>query len=376
MTVTQTPHDMPLQNPRQIPPRVPMQLAAEVARTYAEWFACLAEPTRVRLLHSVAVAGRDLTVGELTERLGISQSTCSHHLRKLADLGFLRLQKERTTTLVSVNPSCCTGLPHAADAVMGMLVSRPCCPEDLPNDVTVRGLESRDWPAVRRIYAEGIASGHATFETEVPDRRTLEHGWLPEHRWVAEVGGQVAGWAAVKAASTRTVYAGVAETSIYVGDDYRGHGVGRSLIHRQVTAADDAGLWTLEAGIFPENRASIGLHQSASGPSVCGNALPSTTASGGTRCCSSAVVRSPRASAGTGPRSPLTRQAPCPVGAFDQRPGFQSRQCRQDLEHAEASGTRNLLGQDGTPTGQGIQSPSLCRRQGVPHRFTAAGERG
>jgi L-amino acid N-acyltransferase YncA/DNA-binding transcriptional ArsR family regulator len=241
----------------------PAQLASRDAATYAEWFACLAEPMRVRLLHAVAVAGRETTVGALTEQLGISQSTCSHHLRKLADVGFVRLRKEGTATLVSVNPTCCTGLPHAADAVMGMLGPRPCCPTDLPADVTVRAMDPADWADVRRIYAEGIATGNATFETEVPDRRILDRAWLPEHRWVAELDGQVVGWAAAAPVSARAVYDGVAETSIYVGHDYRGRGVGKALIHRQVMAADEAGLWTLETSIFPENRAGIALHQSA-----------------------------------------------------------------------------------------------------------------
>ena len=241
----------------------PVQLGSAEAATYAEWFACLAEPTRVRLLHAVAVAGRAVPVGELAEQLGISQSTCSHHVRKLADVGFVLLRKERTATLVSVNTNCCTGLPHAADAVMGMLAPRPCCPTDLPADVTVRALEPRDWAAVRRIYAEGIATGHATFETEVPDRRELDRTWLPDHRWVAELDGQVVGWTALRATSTRPVYSGVAESSIYVGAGQRGRGVGTALIHRQVCAADEAALWTLQISIFPENRASIALHHSA-----------------------------------------------------------------------------------------------------------------
>jgi L-amino acid N-acyltransferase YncA/DNA-binding transcriptional ArsR family regulator len=249
--------------PTVVPPDRSAPLSPQEAATYAEWFACLAEPTRVRLLHAVAVAGQAITVGELAEQAGISQSTCSHHLRKLADVGFVRLRKEGTATLVTVNPTCCTGLPHAADVVMGVLGPRPCCPEDLPADVTVRALEPGDWSAVRRIYAEGIATGHATFETEVPDRSTLDHGWLPDHRWVAEVDGAVAGWAAARPVSTRPVYAGVAETSIYVGDGFRGRGVGKALIHRQVTAADTRGLWTLQTAIFPENRASIALHRSA-----------------------------------------------------------------------------------------------------------------
>ena len=246
-----------------LPTTAPAQLSPGDAATYAEWFACLADPTRVRLLHAVAVAGRAVPVGELAEQVGISQSTCSHHIRKLADVGFVVLRKEKTATLVTVNAACCTGLPHAADAVMGMLGPRPCCPGDLPADVTVRALEPGDWADVRRIYAEGIATGNATFETDVPDRRSLDHAWLPDHRWVAELDGQVVGWAAARAVSTRPVYAGVAETSLYVGDGHRGRGVGKTLIHRQVTAADTAGLWTLQTAIFPENRASIALHQSA-----------------------------------------------------------------------------------------------------------------
>jgi L-amino acid N-acyltransferase YncA/DNA-binding transcriptional ArsR family regulator len=246
-----------------LPTTAPAQLSPGDAATYAEWFACLADPTRVRLLHAVAVAGRAVPVGELAEQVGISQSTCSHHIRKLADVGFVVLRKEKTATLVTVNAACCTGLPHAADAVMGMLGPRPCCPEDLPADVAVRALEPGDWADVRRIYAEGIATGNATFETDVPDRRALDHSWLPDHRWVAEIDGQVVGWAAARAVSTRPVYAGVAETSLYVGDGHRGRGVGKALIHRQVTAADTAGLWTLQTAIFPENRASIALHQSA-----------------------------------------------------------------------------------------------------------------
>jgi len=116
---------------------------------------------------------------------------------------------------------------------------------------------------VRRIYGEGIATGHATFETEVPDRRELDRRWLPGHRWVAELDGAVVGWTALGPASTRPVYAGVAESSVYVADGARGRGVGTALIHKQVTAADDAGLWTLQTAIFPENRASIALHHSA-----------------------------------------------------------------------------------------------------------------
>jgi L-amino acid N-acyltransferase YncA/DNA-binding transcriptional ArsR family regulator len=238
-------------------------LPDQEAATYAEWFASLAEPTRVRLLHIVATTPGGITIGQLTELLGISQSTCSHHVRKLADVGFLKLHKEGTSTRVMVNPACCVGLPHAADAVMGLLAPRPCCPPDVPTEVTVRALEPSDWPAVRRIYAEGIATGLATFETTVPTRASLDAQWLPDHRWVAELDGEIVGWTALSPVSTRDCYTGVAESSIYVTEGHRGHGIGKALIRQQVIAADQAGLWTLQTAIFTENRASIALHHAA-----------------------------------------------------------------------------------------------------------------
>jgi L-amino acid N-acyltransferase YncA len=244
-------------------PEATHRLAPGDAATYASWFACLAEPTRVRLLHAVASAPGETSVGELTAELGISQANCSHHLRKLADIGFVHLRKEGTTTRVSINEACCVGLPSAADAVMGLLASQPCCPTDLPDDVSVRAMRKRDLPAVRRIYAEGIATGDATFETDVPPADELDATWLPDHRWVAELDGQVVGWAAATPVSTRACYAGVAETSVYVAASARGRGVGKALLWQQVTAADTAGLWTLQTAIFPENKPSLALHHSA-----------------------------------------------------------------------------------------------------------------
>jgi L-amino acid N-acyltransferase YncA/DNA-binding transcriptional ArsR family regulator len=230
------------------------------AETYAAWFACLAEPMRVRLLHAIATARGPVSVGELAETVEVRQPTVSHHLRKLADVGFVTLTKVGTSTRVAVNPTCCTGLPHAADAVMGVLNARPCCPTDLPADVTTRAMADADLDAVRQIYAQGIATGHATFETEVPGVEALKGGWTAGHRWVAEADGRVVGWAAASPVSGREVYSGVAETSVYVAEDARGRGVGKALLHRQVTEADAAGLWTLQTSIFPENRASLALH--------------------------------------------------------------------------------------------------------------------
>lgn len=239
-------------------------LEPDQAATYAEWFATLADPTRVRLLHTVATAPRgSIKVGDLATELGISQSTCSHHVRRLAEVGFVAVDKVGTASIVSVNPACCTGLPHAADVVMGSLGAVPCCPEDLPADVTTRAMTDADLPTVSAIYAEGIATRMATFETEVPDLDALTSKWLPGHRWVAVRDGQVVGWTGVSPVSERKVYAGVGETSVYVTEPARGQGVGKALLFRQVNEADANGLWTLQTSIFPENRASLALHHSA-----------------------------------------------------------------------------------------------------------------
>jgi L-amino acid N-acyltransferase YncA/DNA-binding transcriptional ArsR family regulator len=234
------------------------------AATYAEWFAVLADPTRVRLLHALSTsAAGAMKVGDLAAAVGISQSTCSHHVRKLGEVGFVKVDKVGASSVVSVNPACCTGLPHAADVVMGTLAARPCCPEDLPTDVTTRAMADADLDVVRAIYAEGIGTRLATFETEVPPADELLAKWLPGHRWVAELDGRVVGWTATSPVSGRDCYAGVGETSVYVTESARGRGVGKALLWRQVNEADASGLWTLQTSVFPENRASIALHHAA-----------------------------------------------------------------------------------------------------------------
>ena len=119
-----------------------------------------------------------------------------------------------------------------------------------------------DWPAVCAIYQEGIATGNATFETRVPEWETWDRGHRPDCRLVTRWHGRVAGWAALSPVSSRLVYAGVAEDSIYIAAAARGRGVGRVLLAALIEASEAAGIWTLQAGIFPENEASIALHLS------------------------------------------------------------------------------------------------------------------
>jgi len=127
--------------------------------------------------------------------------------------------------------------------------------------ISIRPLLPADWPAIRDIFAQGIATGQATFETEPPVWEDWDNSHRADCRLIAELNGIVAGWAALTPVSGRCVYAGVAEVSIYVAEAFRGRGVGRALLSALVEESEQAGIWTLQAGIFPENRASIALHE-------------------------------------------------------------------------------------------------------------------
>jgi phosphinothricin acetyltransferase len=128
-------------------------------------------------------------------------------------------------------------------------------------DITIRAMRADDWPAVCDIYEAGIVTGHATFETSAPTHQQWNDTHLADHRLVATVGGEVAGWAALSPVSDRCVYGGVAENSIYIHSDQRSRGVGRTLLVALIASSESAGIWTVQTGIFPENTASIALHQ-------------------------------------------------------------------------------------------------------------------
>ncbi len=120
-----------------------------------------------------------------------------------------------------------------------------------------------DWPAVREIYTDGIATGDATFETSAPEWSAWDAGHTRDHRFVAVAplsGGTVVGWVACSPVSERCVYAGVLELSVYVAAAARGRGVGSALLAALVASTEAAGVWTLQTGIFPENEASLALH--------------------------------------------------------------------------------------------------------------------
>jgi L-amino acid N-acyltransferase YncA len=125
--------------------------------------------------------------------------------------------------------------------------------------VEVRDLRPGDWPEVARIYAEGIATRNATFDTEVPSWPDWDAAHLAEHRLVAVQEGRVAGWIALAPVSERCCYEGVAEVSAYVGEEARGQGIGSALLQTLVEGSERAGIWTIQTGVFPENEASLAL---------------------------------------------------------------------------------------------------------------------
>jgi L-amino acid N-acyltransferase YncA len=127
-------------------------------------------------------------------------------------------------------------------------------------DFIINSMSPQDWGFVQAIYLEGIATGHATFETEAPDWERWDAGHLPQCRLVARNRDAVFGWAALSPISKRQVYAGVAEVSVYVAATARGLGVGGALMRALIEASEKHGVWTLQASIFPENHASLALH--------------------------------------------------------------------------------------------------------------------
>ena len=128
----------------------------------------------------------------------------------------------------------------------------------------IRDLRNADWPAVEEAYRHGIEDGEATFETSTPAWEAFDAGKVPSPRLVAEDDdGRVLGWAAASLVSTRAAYRGVIEHSVYLHRAARGRGMGRMLLTAFVEAADEAGYWTIQSSIFPENRASLALHEVA-----------------------------------------------------------------------------------------------------------------
>lgn len=125
----------------------------------------------------------------------------------------------------------------------------------------IRDMKASDWGQVSQIYQEGIATGFATFEKTLPEYSGWSQAHIETCRLVAEENGVIAGWAALSPVSSRCVYGGVAEVSVYVGKNARGKGIGKLLLDQLIIESEKAGFWTIQSGIFPENEGSIRLHE-------------------------------------------------------------------------------------------------------------------
>lgn len=127
-------------------------------------------------------------------------------------------------------------------------------------DITIDQMTEKSWTDVARIYESGIATRNATFQTEAPDWNSWDMAHRKDCRLIALIDNKIVGWAALSGVSSRPVYAGVAEVSVYVDQDYRGKGVGDQLMDSLIKESEINGVWTLQAGIFPENAGSLKLH--------------------------------------------------------------------------------------------------------------------
>jgi phosphinothricin acetyltransferase len=242
------------------------------AEDYAAWFRALADATRVKIVSLLAGHGRPMKVGEIVAAVQVGQSTVSQHLKILAAVRFVLAERRGTARYYRINDACVHLFPTAADLVGGIAAPVPELQEHdqlvlgafrEPAGFGIRPMSAADADRVLAVYQAGLDAGDASFETEAPSWETFDAAKLPGHRHVAIAvdTGEVLGWVAASAVSGRSAYAGVVEHSVYVAPTARGRGVGAALLQALIDSTEAAGIWTIQSGIFPENVASIRLHQ-------------------------------------------------------------------------------------------------------------------
>jgi L-amino acid N-acyltransferase YncA/DNA-binding transcriptional ArsR family regulator len=244
-------------------------VARAEAEDYAAWFRALADGTRVKIVSLLARHGRPMKVGEIVAAVQVGQSTVSQHLKVLAAVRFVLAERRGTARYYRINAACVGRFPTAAGLVGGLaaplpdLDILPLPPFVVPIGLAVRPMCPEDADQVLAVYQAGLDAGDASFETEAPSWADFDAAKLPGHRHVATADdtGELLGWAAAGPVTSRSAYAGVVEHSVYVAPGARGKGVGGALLRALITSTEAAGIWTLQSGIFPENTASLHLHE-------------------------------------------------------------------------------------------------------------------
>jgi len=257
------------------------ELAARAeAEDYAAWFRALADGTRVKIVSLLARHGRPMKVAEIVAAVQVGQSTVSQHLKVLAAVRFVLAERRGTARYYRINAACVNHFPTAADLVVGLAAPLPAIPDQEfpalapfsgpaeaagPIGLAIRPMHAADAGQVLAVYQAGLDAGDASFEAAAPSWAAFDAGRLPEHRHVATADdtGELLGWVAVSPVSSRSAYAGVVEHSVYVAPEARGRGVGGALLRALIGSTETAGIWTLQSGIFPENTASLRLHERA-----------------------------------------------------------------------------------------------------------------
>jgi L-amino acid N-acyltransferase YncA/DNA-binding transcriptional ArsR family regulator len=256
------------------------ELAAKAeAEDYAAWFRALADGTRVKIVSLLARHGRPMKVAEIVAAVQVGQSTVSQHLKVLAAVRFVLAERRGTARYYRINAACVNSFPTAAALVGGLAAPLPERPEqaflpplppfpgsaELPGPIglAIRPMLPFDAGQVLAAYQAGLDAGDASFETTAGSWAAFDAARMPEHRHVATADdtGELLGWVAASPVSSRTAYAGVVEHSVYVTPEARGRGVGAALLQALIDSTEAAGIWTIQSGIFPENTASLRLHE-------------------------------------------------------------------------------------------------------------------
>jgi L-amino acid N-acyltransferase YncA/DNA-binding transcriptional ArsR family regulator len=260
-------------------------LSRAAAQQYAGWFRVLADPARVQIVSVLAAAPGPLSVPQIVSVARLSPASVAQYLRVLvasrlvlaaqpgaaqpgaAQPGAAQPAAGRRYRL---SPAAVAAFPSAADVTAGRPappppVSPPAARPAVPAaPVTIRPMRATDAAQVLAVYQAGLDTGQASFETRAPSWTAFDAARLPDHRLVAtDDRGRLLGWVAVAAVSGRCVYAGVVEHSVYVDPAAQRRGAGLALLTALIASTEAAGIWTIQSGIFPENRASLRLHERA-----------------------------------------------------------------------------------------------------------------